>query len=510
MRFITFIACYALLNPCLYAQPGTVNMTPLQSLNLKPVVVDVPARFKSVMSGNYTVNLPEGYKARIFYTGGLSKPRFMAFDHKGVLHVSNMVSTPTGKIYALPDANNDGIADTAIVVADGFSNNHDVKFYKGHMYVTESRNVWKLSDNNNDGIYETRAVFIDSIAQSAPQPTGGHSTRTLLFDSINQKAYLSIGSLCNVCREDFRAVIEQYNEDGTGGRVYATGIRNAVGLALHPVTNRLWANNNGSDRQGDYIPPEWIDLIRENGFYGYPFAYANQVWFNFDAHSDYAALKPITSNDSVKVSKMIEPAGLIQAHTAPMALTFLNASFPASYRNGLITALRGSWNTPQNYKGYKLVYMDLTNSNDTTFNYAADFCTGFITDTINRLFWGRPVGLAINQQGDLFMSSDEGNRFVMHIYYDGPTGLVDETKNLAEVKVYPNPSSGNQLFIEIEQRNPQPITVAVYDSQGRMVKQQQANGSNTVIDIAVLAKGLYTIKVSDGVSVKTVKVVLEK
>ncbi len=148
------------------------------------------------------------------------------------------------KIYALPDANHDGIADTAIVVSQGYTNNHDVKFYNGYMYVTESTTVWECTDADDDGIYESKTAFITGI------PGGGnHVTRTIVFDSTNHKMYLSIGSSCNVCRESNRAIIEQYNDDGTGGITYATGTRNAVGMALHPATNRLWANNNGSDMQ---------------------------------------------------------------------------------------------------------------------------------------------------------------------------------------------------------------------------------------------------------------------
>ncbi len=512
MRLITCITS-VFLTSCLFfpaqhlfAQPGTVNMTPVQNLNLDTVTVEVPERFKTTLPGTYTLRLPKGYKARIFYAGGLSKPRFMSFSTAGVLHVSDMISS-SGKVYALPDINNDGIADTALVAAGGFSNNHDVKFYNGNMYVTETRTVWKLTDANNDGIYETREPFIDSIAQMAPQPTGGHSTRTIVFDSLNHKAYLSIGSLCNVCREDYRAVIEQYNDNGTGGRIYASGLRNAVGLAIHPQTNRLWANNNGSDRQGDHTPPEWIDLVRDGGFYGYPFAYANQVWFDFNAHPDYSALKPITSADSTKVAKMIEPAGLIQAHSAPMALSFLNSSFAPGLRNGAIMALRGSWNTPQNYKGYKLVYLDLSNSTDTTFNYVADFCSGFITDTINRLFWGRPVGIAVNNRSEIFISSDEGNKFVMQIYYDGPVGLMKEPENITVANVFPNPASEN-LTLQTEQRVNRPFTFSLFDLNGKALISGQAISPQTQLITAALANGVYMLRLNDGECVKTIKVLI--
>jgi glucose/arabinose dehydrogenase len=502
IKNIYLFLCLLFLYGILKAQPGSVNMTPVQSLGLVPVQVEVPAAFKSTMSGSYTVYLPAGYKATIFYAGGLNKPRFLAFNSAGVLHVSDMFTNNNGRIYALPDADGNGVADSARVAATGFVNNHDVKFYNGQMYVTEEQKVWKLTDANSDGIFESRSIFIDSIGWRAAQPVGGHRTRSIVFDAEQKKVYVSIGSLCNVCREDYRAVIEQYDENGKNGRVFASGVRNAVGMAVHPQTGRLWANNNGSDRQGDFIPPEWIDIIRDQGFYGYPFAYANQVWFNFDAHSDYAALKPIVAADSVKVIKMIEPAALIQAHTAPMALTFLNNTFPIAMRNGMLSALRGSWNTPQNYKGYKLVYLDLSSATDTTVNYVADFCTGFITDTINRVYWGRPVGLAIAPNGDIYMSSDESNRFIMRIYRDGPTGLSPNLEMPKQLMVYPNPAS-TQLFINCAQA---PSLIEVFNAQGKVVFQSKGSIKN--VDVENWPRGVYFVHATINQTIVTNKVVL--
>jgi glucose/arabinose dehydrogenase len=223
-----------------FCQQGTAILTPTIDLKLQRTKIEVPSKFaKLVDTSKFYVNLPRGYKARVFYIGGLAKPRFMDFNAQGVLHVSVM---DNGNIVALPDKNGDGVADSAFVAASGFSKNHDVKFYKGNMYVSEPTKVTKLIDNNKDGIFETKTSFISGI------PGGGnHITRTMIFDSINKKFYLSIGSSCNVCRETTRAIIEQYNDDGTGKRTIAYGARNAVGMGLHPVTNRLWANNNGSD-----------------------------------------------------------------------------------------------------------------------------------------------------------------------------------------------------------------------------------------------------------------------
>lgn len=148
---------------------------------------------------------------------------------------------------------------------------HDIKFFNNALYAAQERSVLRLIDTNKDGFYETRSTFIDQIAEGAAQPGGGHTTRTILFDSLHDKMYLSIGSRCNVCRWDtinntdyLRARIEQWNIDGTGRKTFAYGIRNSVGLMLRD--GKVWGANNGSDNQGNEIPPEWIDVIRENGF----------------------------------------------------------------------------------------------------------------------------------------------------------------------------------------------------------------------------------------------------
>lgn len=474
-----------------YSQPGIVNMTPEVSFNLQAVQVEVPSQYSGKFPSNRVVYLPSGFKARLFYTSSdLSKPRFMSFSPKGVLHIADY---NTGNVIAMPDYDADGVADTGIVVARGLGNVHDVKFFDGAMYVTQERKVFKCVDGDDDGVYEDITTFIDTIAEGATQPGGGHRTRTIVFDSINSKIYLSIGSYCNVCRETYRAIVEEYNIDGSGKRTYATGIRNAVGMAIHPKTNRLWANNNGSDNQGNGIPPEWVDLIRDGGFYGYPFAHSNQVWFDFDKGNDYKALKPITAADSSLVATMVEPAGLFQAHTAPMAIQFLNEKFPTSLSNGFLMALRGSWNSSV-YYGYKIVYMDLSDENDTTVNYVADFCTGFLTDSLNGVRWARPVGLAMDERGNIYVGSDDINRFVIQIYQDKTSSLDELFHTFSGLKLQPNPVSErmNVTFeseVEIEH-----ACLNIMDALGRVVKSLKMSVSK-----GLNASQMYLADLEDGV-----------
>lgn len=491
-----FTALFLISFGIAYSQ--SAQLTPIGDIGTHTIPVTVPPKFINTFPKEKSLTVSSKYTVSVFQAGVLNKPRFMAFSPDGVLHVSDQGA---GKVYALPDVNHDGVADTIKEVASGFTGNHDVKFYKGAMYVTESTRIWKCTDTNADGIYETKTVFISNIGNNT---TGGHTTRTVVFDSINHKIYVSIGSSCNVCRENDRAIIEQYNEDGTGRRVFASGIRNAVGMALHPVTNRLWANNNGSDNQGNEIPPEWIDIVRDNGFYGHPFAYGGGVWFDFNAHPDYQALLPITFVDSAKVAKVIQPAALVRAHSAPMAIAFLNSKSDAALQHGFITALRGSWNTtnPNNFRGYKVIYGHLSSDQDTTVDYVADFCSGFLTDTINRVFWGRPVGIAIDADGKVYISSDEGNKFVLVLTPNTIIGLNDEKPVLAASTIYPNPTR-DQFTLAMTLTQSARVTAVLCDITGKEVlplldQNIQAGNFNQQIHINGLASGYYLLKITVG------------
>jgi glucose/arabinose dehydrogenase len=385
---------------------NSVRMTPVADLALQRTNVLVPEKYQGMISDQLTLSVPPGYSVSVFHTGGLSKPRFFSWSPDSVLHVADKNA---GTIIALPDMDHDGVADTARVVASGFRKSHDMKFYNGALYVAEETRVTKCTDGDGDGFFETKTLFV-SLVTGGQQGGGGHDTRTIVFDATKKKMYISVGSLCNTCREEDRAIIEEWNDDGTGRRVYATGCRNAVGMTLH--NGRLWANNNGFDWQGDDIPPEWIDIVRDGGFYGYPYAYAHGVWVNFGVNKDYMALLPLNAADSARVNSMVQPAALVQAHSAPMAIEFSNPSFPPNFRNGSFTAFRGSWNR-SSATGFKVVYLDFDDAADTTANSVADFVTGFVSDSSYRTAWGRPVGLETDMRGNLYLGSDDLTKCIL-------------------------------------------------------------------------------------------------
>ncbi len=405
---------------------GTFSLTRQIDLELQSVPLVVPEQFRDLVPGGLTMNLPPGFSAKVFAATGLEGPRLMDFSPAGVLHVANMkvggasvFRPPAGagksQIVALPDENGDGVADRVVVAVDGLRWANSLVFDReGALYVADSHELLRFGDSDGDGVYEQRELLAQ-IPSWREEPTDTqHITRTLVLDEKNQKIYVSIGSSCDICREteDERAVVLQFDMDGGNRRIFASGIRNAIGLDLHPVSNELWAVNNGHGREGWLLPPEWIDIVRDGGFYGWPLAYPHQVYVDFSI-SQYAAMLPLSREDSLQVESMRRPVAQIPAHLAPMDLHFYTGdAFPARFRDAAFFALRAGQRSPA--PGYKV--MALFSDADGGNARVADFLTGFEPDPLNRgNVWGYPVGLAEDAQGNLYVSSDWGSHAIIKV-----------------------------------------------------------------------------------------------
>ncbi|MEC8931019.1 MAG: PQQ-dependent sugar dehydrogenase [Candidatus Latescibacterota bacterium] len=389
--------------------PGTFRLTPRIDLGLQPVRVHVPPQFDHLPE-DLSLNLPPGFRASVFASfENFNRPRFMAFDDDGVLHVANMNDD---EILALPDRDGDGAADESIVVATNFERPHSLQFYNGNLYVGDRPRILRYSDQDGDGIYEERHIFADNIPSS-----GSHSTRTLVIDEEGGKMYLGVGWPCDLCRVDGaeRGSVLQFNLDGTGRRVYATGVRNLIGMDIHPVTGQLWGTNNGHDKEGVDAPPEWIDVIRDGGFYGIPFAYGYQVWADF-TNPNYRDMLPITPADSARVASMQRPAVMVPAHTAPMAIHFYDHDqFPPKYRHVGFIALHAGHAYLAPIEGYSVLAMFA--EPDGSRARIADFITGFQTGVEVEDVWGRPNGIVTGPDGSLYVSSDRDNYVIIRIQH---------------------------------------------------------------------------------------------
>jgi glucose/arabinose dehydrogenase len=188
----------------------------------------------------------------------------------------------------------------------------------------------------------------------------------------------------------------EYNEDGSGERVFASGVRNSVGLALNPSTQTIWATDNGRDWLGDSRPADEInDLGRYGGNFGWPLCYANQVL-------DVTQAKP---GDS-RCKNTIAPKVQIEAHSAPLGLAFYTGTlFPSDYHNDLLVALHGSWNRSRP-TGYKVIRVQIGKQGEAQIK--EDFVTGFIKpgETHKGEWMGRPVDVIVGPEGAVYISDD--------------------------------------------------------------------------------------------------------
>jgi glucose/arabinose dehydrogenase len=217
---------------------------------------------------------------------------------------------------------------------------------------------------------------------------------------------VSVGSLSNVDdgpQEDRRACILEFKPDGTGYKLFASGIRNPVGLAVNPETDEVWTSVNERDGLGDDLVPDYITRVREGGFYGWP-------WYYIGPNQDprHTGKRPELKD------KVIVPDVLIQAHSASLDMTFYTgAQFPAEYRGHAFAAEHGSWNRAIR-TGYKVIRVPV-NGGKPTGEYE-DFLTGFVTPEGN--VWGRPVGVTVAKDGSLLVT-DDGSGSIWRVSYTG-------------------------------------------------------------------------------------------
>ena len=409
--------------------PGT--LVPSLDLDLQRVDVQVPPQLAGSVPEGLALNVPPGFAVSVF-AAGFDYPRFMAFDANGVLHVADMGA---GQIIALPDRDQDGVADEKIVAAAGFKEAHSMAFYQGEMYVADTDEIVKMRDGDGDLVYEESSVLTGLTSPGPCCRNGWHTTRTIVIDETNEKIYVGIGSPCDLCRSsaptkaggtdplppnpEWGAIVE-YNIDGTGRRVFATGVRNTVGLTLHPVSNELWGNNNGHDQEGRTRPPEWIDVIREDDFMGHPLVHSHQVWNDFGIER-YERLLPLTRQDSLMAARQKRPVALVPAHYAPMGIHFYtHDQFPERYKNMAFVAFRAGQAKLSSHPGYNVsaLFSEPDGSNATM----GEFITGFQTGTTQNSVWGFPVGLTTDAEGSLYVGSDVRTPIILKVTHSLVSG----------------------------------------------------------------------------------------
>ena len=271
----------------------------------------------------------------------------------------------------------------------GLNEPHGLAFHGGMLWVANTDGVVRIPIGAN-GLASGTPVYVNHV------PGGdGHSTRTVVFGK-DGAMYVAVGSSCNLCVEQSpdRAAILRFDENGGGKRLFASGLRNAVGLAIHPATGELWASQNERDNLApdhENLPPEEINIVVDHGDYGWPYCYGNRI-----PNPEY--------HDAARCSRTIAPALELQAHSAPLGMTFLAraTTFPVKYRGDLLLALHGSWNRSVP-TGAKVVRIHVLNGKPVR---AEDFITGWQLPDGKR--WGRPADIAVAADGSVLVSDDAG------------------------------------------------------------------------------------------------------
>ncbi len=421
---------------------------PDESVNNQPRVVPRPADAWPIA--------PPGFKVTL-YAGGDNAPlqRAQATEHmaqaKGTFTQPRFIVTaPNGDLFladsgagtidVLRGVGADGKATTLEKFATGLDHPFGIAFYPTdnpkYVYVgnatTIQRFAYKAGDLHATGPAETIVPNIPGYAQLAG---GGHWTRDVVFTRDGQHMLVSVGSGSNFDdpdthpREFHRADILEYTPEGKFIEVYAHGIRNCVGEAINPTTGQLWCSVNERDVLGNHLVPDYVTSVPEGSFFGWP-------WYYMGGHQDprlpqpcangsgpnmqlAAALTANQAKDCKRVelaSKVSTPDVLVQPHMASLEMVFYptqKKQFPADYDGDAFAAEHGSWNRA-NRAGYEVVRIPMKNGHAT--GEYEDFLTGFLTP--DGQVWGRPVGVAVANDGSLFVS-DDGTRSVWHVTYTG-------------------------------------------------------------------------------------------
>jgi glucose/arabinose dehydrogenase len=389
---------------------------------LTPADMDKPYETKSVDNGPRIVprpagampQVPAGFKVTEFATR-LDNPRVIVTAPNGDILVAE--SGP-GRIKILRDANSDGQPEINETFASGLKQPFGIAFYPPgkkprYIYVANTDSVVRFAYQNGDTkARDASQTVVDNISAGGRLRGGGHWTRDIVFSRDGRKMFISVGSLSNVDEnndpeEKRRARIFEFTPDGKNERVFAWGIRNPVGLAIHPYNGELWTSVNERDGLGDHLVPDYITSVKNGGFYGWP-------WFYIGGNPD-----PRHKDKHQELqNQVIIPDVLLQSHSASLDMEFYTGKqFPRAYHGDAFAAEHGSWNRARR-TGYKIIRVPMQkgkNSGRATGEYE-DFVTGFVTPEGN--VWGRPVGVTVARDGALLFS-DDASGAIWRVNYGG-------------------------------------------------------------------------------------------
>jgi glucose/arabinose dehydrogenase len=369
-----------------------------ESASQSPNVVAPPA--------DASLNVPEGFVVNVF-AEGLDRPRWLALTPDGDVLVTE---TRQNRIQRLSDGDGDGVAEgkeTFATAQNGLNIPFGMAFAEGSFFLGNTDEVVRFPFEAGQRSLNGQGNRIANL------PGGGynqHWTRNVVVSPEGNQLYVSVGSQSNADEEPLpRAAVQAMGLDGSNARIFASGLRNPVGLDFHPETGELYTTVNERDGLGDDLVPDYFTRIQEGEFFGWPYAYLSPD--NLDPRQ----LVNGVSKRPDLVAQTQTPDVLFQAHSAALGLRFYEGNtFPERYQNGAFAAFRGSWNRSEG-TGYKVVFMPFDEAGRPTGSYE-DFLTGFLTDPAVPTTWARPVGLLVMPDGSLLVT-DEANNRIYRVQY---------------------------------------------------------------------------------------------
>ncbi|MEN2400234.1 sorbosone dehydrogenase family protein [Flavobacterium sp. MC2016-06] len=402
---ITITACNGQVTKeekeALAKQPGNVVKTAIGDLKLPaPFATESKTNNSKVLkwSDGKMPKAPEGFTVTKF-ADGLENPRWTYIaPNNDIFVVESGTRTSKNQITIFRDADKDGKFETREVFIAGLNRPFGMLVLNDFFYIANTDGLYRYPYKNNPLKLETQGTKILEL------PAGGynnHWTRNLLASKDGTKIYVSVGSGSNVGengmdKEVRRAAILEVNPDGTGEKIFASGIRNPVGMDWNPANGELWTAVNERDELGDDLVPDYATCVKRGGFYGWPYSYYGNI---LDPrmkgeHKDLAA-------------KAIVPDVPVGAHTASLGLAFYTKdAFPKKYKNGIFVGQHGSWNRAK-ISGYKVIFVPFENGKPS--GKPEDFLTGFIADEAKAEVYGRPVAVTVMNDGSLLVNDDSGN-----------------------------------------------------------------------------------------------------
>ena len=385
--------------------------------NMRKITIrDIPAPFATSSAGNgpklverpqgVWPKAPAGFKVDQ-YASGLNHPRLIRTAPNDDYFVAE---SDAGDIRVFRGINADSKPEQNQVFASGLNRPYGIAFYPPGpnpqwVYIGNTDSVVRFPYQNGDLKARGPAEHLADL----PSASAGHWTRSIEFSQDGKKMFVAVGSLSNVDDSDAapaeknRADILEFNPDGSAMRIFASGIRNAGGgLAINPKSGELWCSVNERDGLGDNLVPDYITHVQEGGFYGWP-------WWYMGGRQD-----PRHEGKHPELeSKVLTPDVILQPHNASLQLTFYTGrQFPAEYSGDIFASEHGSWNKSVRV-GYEVIRVPLHQNTRAGGEYQ-DFLTGFVLDNGN--VWGRPVGIAVAQDGSLLVS-DDGSNTIWRISY---------------------------------------------------------------------------------------------